>query len=272
MTASTSPMLLSAALQEVAEDLGISARLNDDAFWAARELELETTRKAAVAREVAHRRSVRAQVLRDAGFPAIAVDGALALAAEADCVRPGVSLRRTAAVERAVDFAKDRHTSLHLAGGVGLRNALMLAGGVGAGKTTAATWIALTSTDSAPAFIRATELERIGRTYGHEKRLQELIRTSTSLVLDDLGAEVLDGRGVFEALICEVIDAFYGDRKMLVITANMRQRRAAGKPGAEPTEPPQFRERYGERVFSRFREAGKWADCGATDLRAGVAQ
>lgn len=135
---------------------------------------------------------------------------------------------------------------------------LVLGGGVGVGKSCAATRIALEIGGSSPAFLRASELEARGR---YDAELRSWLRSRSMLVLDDLGAEVLDGKRVFQSLLDELVDIFYGDRKRLVITTNLRKR--CEKAGEEL----QFVERYGERVTSRLVEVGLWADCGATDLR-----
>lgn len=139
----------------------------------------------------------------------------------------------------------------------GRRMALVLAGGVGAGKTTAATWVALEAGGTAPGFIRASALERRGR---YSKTLDAWLETRSCLVIDDLGAEVLDGHGVFRSLLDETIDMFFGDRKRIVITTNLRPRR-------EGDGELQFVERYGDRIASRLSEVGLWADCGVRDLR-----
>jgi DNA replication protein DnaC len=130
---------------------------------------------------------------------------------------------------------------------------LALAGGVGVGKTTAAAWLALKREDSAPGFIRAGELERRGR---YDRQLAEWLVSRTSLVIDDLGAEVLDSKGVFVSLLDQEIDRSYSKRSTLVITTNLLETQVA--------------ERYGGRMWSRFNQRGAWGNCGMRDLRAEV--
>jgi DNA replication protein DnaC len=183
-----------------------------------------------------HRR-VRAVEMKDPStgkFPARSVDAALA---------PWPS--ETAAQRQAREYL------------MGRKMALVLAGGVGAGKTTAATWVALEAGGTTPGFIRASALERRGR---YSKSLEPWLETRSCLVIDDLGAEVLDGHGVFRSLLDETIDMFFGDRKRIVITTNLRPRRVGDGE-------LQFAERYGARVASRLSEIGLWADCGTRDLR-----
>ncbi len=145
---------------------------------------------------------------------------------------------------------------------------LVLAGGTGAGKTTVASWIALKGTDAMPGFIRASELEGRGR---YDKDLRAWIPERTTLVIDDLGAELLDGKGVFRSLLDEIVDTLYSSKRRLIITTNLRpkiddaHREECKRDGREPE--PQFRERYGDRVRSRVVQVGQWADCGNTDLR-----
>src|SRR6185503_16570805 len=93
----------------------------------------------------------------------------------------------------------------------------------------------------------------------------------SSLVIDDLGAELLDGKGVFKSLLDEIFDAFYSSKRRLIITTNLQPkiedayRAECQRDGIDPE--PQFAERYGARVRSRFMQVGQWAACGNTDLR-----
>ena len=180
------------------------------------------------------RMTTRSGELRDNGFPEMFIAAALG------------ELEDTDAMRLARRF-------IHLP-----RKLLVLAGGVGVGKTTAAAWVALKGQDPRPGFMRISELERRGR---YDKKLDEWLRDKTSLVIDDVGAEVLDGKGVFRSLMDEVVDTFYSKRRTLVMTTNLRPRRKAAD------EQEQFLERYGDRVWSRLNQVGLWGDCGARDLR-----
>ena len=207
-----------------------------DRDWAAHDAEVQ--RKVAVYQEAERAAELgrRGAMLKAEGaFPARAVDAARV---------PWPT--ETLALQRAREFIVKR------------KSILVLAGGVGTGKTSAATWVALEAGGRAPAFLRASEVESRGR---YDCELRSWLRGRTMLVLDDLGAEVLDGKGVFRSFFDEVVDVLYGDHKLLVITTNLRARREslAGE--------PQFVERYGDRVVSRMRQSGSWADCGGRDLR-----
>lgn len=129
--------------------------------------------------------------------------------------------------------------------------ALVLLGGTGCGKTTAATWVAFRRGGDRPGFVTAAELERRGR-YDHEHTAWLFERTL--LVLDDLGVEPLDGKGYFRGLLDELINAFYADGRRFVLTTNLDMR-------------PDIAERYGDRLVSRLREVGLVEQCGAVDLR-----
>jgi DNA replication protein DnaC len=210
---------------------------------AARAFDERGTHEAALTAEAARARSFerarlveRRKLLRENGFPLIALDGAML---EQPLDTPALRLARS--------FAEGR------------KRVLVLAGGLGSGKTTAATWYALAGISAAPAFLRAGELEARGR---YDKELRSWLRARSLLVVDDIGAEVLDDKGVFGSLLDEIVDAFYGDRKPLIMTTNLRPRLKDGEKGE-----PQFIERYGKRIASRLREVGQWADCGNVDLR-----
>lgn len=205
-------------------------------WWAQRDREVAEQRAEDAAALEQRRMAARSGELRDNGFPEMFVTAALG------------KLDDTIAMRFAQQF-------VHLP-----RKLLVLAGGVGAGKTTAAAWVALKGQDPRPGFLRISELERRGR---YDKRLDEWLKDKTSLVIDDVGAEVLDGKGVFRSLMDEVVDIFYSNRRTLVMTTNLRPSKQ------DKDEEDQFYERYGERVWSRVSQLGVWGDCGTRDLRRG---
>lgn len=208
-------------------------------WWEQRDREVAQERAKDAAQLEQSRMTSRAGELRDNGFPEMAIAAALSDLADTTAM----------SVARGFVFAATH----------GLRRRiLVLAGGVGVGKTTAATWVAIKGQDPRPGFIRIAELERRGR---YDRQLDDWLRDKTSLVIDDVGAEVLDGKGVFRALLDEIIDKFYGDRRTLVMTTNLRPIRE------NPDEQEQFRERYGDRAWSRLSQLGDWGDCGINDLR-----
>ena len=128
-----------------------------------------------------------------------------------------------------------------------------LAGTVGSGKTVAATWWALTQTDLAPAFVRATTFAASSRYQGER---QDWLSAGV-LVLDDLGSEYMDAKGSLLTDLDELVDVFYGSlRRRLIITTNLT---AAG-----------FKTKYGDRIVSRMRDAGVWIELDAPSLRRGA--
>jgi DNA replication protein DnaC len=222
-------------------------RLDDDAMWAEHDARVARAREADAAKKLADDRRLRAKILRSDEYrvPAMCLDAALAPAIETPAMR----------IARAFVASPKR--------------ILVLGGGVGAGKSTAATWVALEVGGSAPGFLRATELESRGRYDKHAKPGQDLrgwLASRSMLILDDLGAEVLDGNNVFRSLLDGVLDSFYADRKRVVITTNLAAQRQ--EEGGEP----QLTERYGDRIVSRLMEVCLWGDCGNTDLRRGGAR
>lgn len=234
--AATTPAQLIGDLDIDFETLGHDAK-----WWAERDAEVQAALAQDAAARERERMAQRAGELRENGFPEMFIDSALGALADTEPMRLAQMF-------------------VHLP-----RKLLVLAGGVGAGKTTAATWVALKGQDPRPAFMRISELERRGR---YDKRLDEWLKDKTSLVIDDVGAEFLDGKGAFRSLMDEVVDIFYSNRRRLVMTTNLRPRR---KPAEERTKPEdhveQFVERYGDRVWSRMNQIGMWADCGVRDLR-----
>lgn len=206
---------------------------DDDAYWNARDAEVAALRVADEDKAKRERDAIRAEALLIAEFPEVAVSHA-----------------RAVEDTLAVDWSRKYLGSP--------KRMLVLAGGVGSGKTTAATWIAMQLSNAA-MFVRAAELEARGR---YDQDLRRAIGAASLLVIDDLGAETLDGKGVFRGFFDEIADKFYsGSRRRIVITTNLRVRRD------ETNRAPQIAERYGERMLSRLREFGMLGDCGSEDLR-----
>lgn len=133
------------------------------------------------------------------------------------------------------------------------RAVLVLLGGTGTGKTTAATWIAREVGGSRPVMVAATTLERRGR---YDTAFAARLDTATLVVLDDLGVEPMDAKGYFAALVDELVDRAYRDHRRLVVTSN--------------ADLAELRDRLGARVGSRFVQAAMTAACGDVDLRRPV--
>lgn len=161
----------------------------------------------------ATRASARTQSLLEVGFPRRALDESL----RAD--------ERRSAIARLGSWDP---TS---------RNVLVVSGDKGCGKTVAATWWARRQRCT-PRFVRSSTFAASSR-YDREKRDAWL--AAPALVLDDLGTEYLDDRGSFLVDLDELIDVFYGDRRPLIVTTNLKI--------------DKFRSRYGARIEDRLRES-----------------
>jgi hypothetical protein len=268
---------LASLLNDVCGDTVVDASKYTDAWWANREQDLADERAKHAAREERERMRDRAELLihteGQAGsrcrFPRWAVEGALRTSLDTPALKHSRKFIDASIRER---FAADQRR-------LGERDddpapeaprILVLAGGTGGGKTTAAAWIGLKSTDRMPGFIRASELERRGR---YDKELKVWIPERTSLVIDDIGAELLDGKSVFRSFLDEIVDDFYSSKRRLIFTTNLKPKiddaykAECARDNRDPE--PQFRERYGERVRSRVVQVGQWSDCGNADLREG---
>lgn len=157
---------------------------------------------------------------------------------------------------RALDAAKDadetRHAIRIVAAWKPARSILVLSGQAGCGKTVAATWWGMRHR-VAPTFLRASDFAAAGR-YHNEQRDGWL--NASALVLDDLGTEFADAKGSFVVDLDQLVDRFYGMRRPLLITTNCTA--------------TQFKQRYGERIADRIREAGEFCSIAQGSMR-GVA-
>jgi DNA replication protein DnaC len=120
---------------------------------------------------------------------------------------------------------------------------LVLSGSLGCGKTTAAARWALKHCEryTAPLFLRASTLARTSR---FDSDTRETWLNAPGLVLDDLGVEYADAKGSFQADLEELVDCYYGKRRPLIITTNVRKE--------------EFKVRYRDRIADRLRECGTW--------------
>jgi DNA replication protein DnaC len=183
------------------------------------------------------RRSYATLHMHPGGFPAPLVEAAFELDAG--------DARDTPAMVRARAFR-----DVDVPAG---RTLLVLSGGVGCGKTTAAAWVVATQRFHQPRFMRAATFARTSR---YDAAASSAWSRAGALVLDDLGAEYVDAKGSFLVDFDELLDTYYADRRPLIITTNL---------GTED-----FRDRYGGRdgrIASRIREAGAWVNCSGPDLR-----
>lgn len=133
----------------------------------------------------------------------------------------------------------------------GDRTILVLSGPVSCGKTVAACWWTLHRSQRSAQFVRASAFAASSR---YDRAARDELQAAGVLVLDDLGAEYADSKGNLLADLEELVDVFYASRRHLIITTNV--------PAAD------FPQRYGDRIASRLREAGRWIELGkAPSLR-----
>lgn len=192
---------------------------------------------------------MRLQVMRAGAFPERILRGAIGVVTDGDLVQP--TQRDTGALRHAESFVASRDSEQR-------KDALLLLGGPGAGKTHAATWAAFRAGGARPGFIASNTLERRAR---YDRDMFRWIEACSMLVVDDVGAEPLDQKGYFCALLDEVIDYFYRRERMIVITTNLRARKR------DANDQDQFIERYGERTWSRICQVAVIGNCGNHDLR-----
>jgi DNA replication protein DnaC len=127
--------------------------------------------------------------------------------------------------------------------------ALVISGGIGVGKTVAAAWIAA-DRGLRCSFLRAAEFARTSR---YDAEAFGAVLGAAALCLDDLGSEWADERGSLRVSLDELIDRFYAERRVLIVTTNLGV--------AELTQ------RYGERAVDRLREWATWAHVGGKSMR-----
>lgn len=126
---------------------------------------------------------------------------------------------------------------------------LILAGGLGVGKTVAAAW-ATDSYQLSALFVDATEIARASwydnEAYGRWERVD-------LLVIDDLGVEYADKKGGFTMQLDGLLNSRYNNGLKTIITTNLTLER--------------FKERYSERVMDRIHECGRFVELRGRNLR-----
>lgn len=134
---------------------------------------------------------------------------------------------------------------------------LVLAAPVGVGKTVAAGhWLALVNseipsdkTGARAGWITSSELavtDIYGDQFGRLKRAR-------TLVIDDLGTEFLGKSGAFFAKLDPLINERYSHERLTLITTNLNAK--------------DFKERMPDRVVSRLRDGGVWAQFAGESMR-----
>lgn len=125
---------------------------------------------------------------------------------------------------------------------------LVLAGGVGTGKTVAAAWLL---DQWGGVFLKAIEVATAGA-YDHE--FWSDLRATLALVIDDVGTEPRDEKGWAAANFAALLDYRYDHQRKTILTTNLTAER--------------FRTVYGDaRTLDRLREAGAFIAIPGESLR-----
>lgn len=213
--------------------------LDDDAAWAARDAKIQADKDRVAAGAERARLETRAAVwTADHDFP----ERAVMVATAPD---------KTAPVAAALEWAPTTR-----------KNILVLSGDQGIGKSVAACAHALRSSYTVWRYVRAATFQATSRF----DRARREDYSAGSLILDDLGAEYMDGKGAFLADLDELVDFYYSrPSRTLIITTNVsaRDTRDLSAKGKETDARGDFARRYGsERLLGRLREAAVWREFG----------
>lgn len=155
-----------------------------------------------------------------------------------DCIRPQGGVRDTAAI-----------VQLALAMATPGKRMVVVAGGVGCGKTTGAVqW--LLHCKGRPLFVPAPSLIQRARA---KPWLAPIWEQATAIVIDDVGTEKERDRDRFLEAFGELLTHVHAQKKRMVLTANMQMQ--------------EFRDRYKKRIESRFRQGGVWISLTGGDMR-----
>jgi hypothetical protein len=193
---------------------------------------------------------------------------------EACLVTSDADFEKTLAVGFADEFLAGRGVGLsdadpdeigepHRDAGGRKKTIAVFAGPKGVGKTTTAAYVLwqgrpvrLTGPWTAhehPLFIHAEALLAASRLTGNADAQQRAaFRRCRILVIDDLGLEK-DPRHTMQTYLDGLVNARYSGDGWLVITTNL--------------PPPDFRRRYGERIYDRLRQRACWYEIAHESLR-----
>lgn len=136
---------------------------------------------------------------------------------------------------------------------------LVLAGGVGTGKTVAA---AVFCSTVQGRLVKAVDLVKLGLfAAGNDKRVLSELESAHLAVIDDVGAEPQDTKGYAYAAFFDAIERRYDAAKKTILTTNLTM--------------DEFRERYGSgvgvRFWDRVRGDARWIDIPGKSMRERVA-
>jgi len=101
-----------------------------------------------------------------------------------------------------------------------------------------------------PIWVTAARLSRQDRY--DEDSMSELL-TTDHLVVDDLGGEYLDKNGFYIGLLDELVNEREANKRPTIFTTNLNAKA--------------FHDRYGERIYDRIKEGGRFIACGTSSMR-----
>ncbi len=174
----------------------------------------------------------------DAAEKRIDADERLVRHLEGFVMKAGLSERDVAAAKAPADGEAMSAARTWWAQGDTRKAWLVLLGGVGTGKTVAASWLALEALrdGQTAAYVRSSALARVSSFDEGRIELDRLKRVGL-LVVDDVGAEHLTGHAA--ATLNDLFDTRHAQRRHTVVCANL--------------EGKQLAERLGERLADRIR-------------------
>lgn len=139
---------------------------------------------------------------------------------------------------------------------------LVLAGGKGTRKTGSACW-ALSRVEGG-AFFEAPDLLEIAI---NDKPFMARIVKAPLVVIDDLGTERQDDKGVWLGTFQDMWNKLYAAAAKVIVTGNLYPQDVYDKQDTKKLLWPGFTRIYGERVADRFREGGRWRVIGGESVR-----
>lgn len=176
-----------------------------------------------------------------------------------ELVNAGVPAKDARAIADGALDETDALKAAHSASEDGSR-ILVLAGPPGVGKTTAAAWLASQGVRSGKLWVEKRGEEilfltalGLARTSVYDDDAMRPIERTPLLVIDDVGAEYADAKGMFATILDGVVNERYAANRRTVITTNLNA--------------SSFKERYGERIADRIRECGRFVELAGESLR-----
>jgi DNA replication protein DnaC len=101
-----------------------------------------------------------------------------------------------------------------------------------------------------PIWVTAARLSRWDR---YDEDAMTSLLTTKRLVVDDLGGEYLDKNGFYGGLLDELVNEREANKRPTIFTTNLNAKA--------------FHDRYGERIYDRIKEGGRFIACGNVSLR-----